>query len=198
MNKKKKEGGGGGVTTANESCWWRRAWRWGTWKRLVNASETSRSQTGHVACFNTPWELLKLSLSLCLCFFFSCISIFLPGTHLGLCVVNLCTSCQTFSLVCLCALCDTVQSGERPPRQHTGHGQTVLGNQGWSLAVVMAVRPAACVSLTLSCWVCLVSGTSFSIHLLLPSLIFKLTTPYPLLSFFPVFPICKKLFHKHL
>lgn len=144
----------------------------------------------HVACFNTPRELLKTFIVILLMFFspfFSCISIFLPGTHLGLCVVlvfNLCTSCQTFSLVCLCALCDTVQSGERPPRQHVaGHGQTVLGNQGWSLAVVKAVRPAACVSLTLSCWVCLVSGTSFSIHLLLPSLFFKLTTPYPILSF---------------
>lgn len=47
-----------------------------------------------------------------------------------------------------------------PPRQHVaGHGQTVRGNQGWSLAAVKA----ACAGLTLSCRVCSVSGTSRSI-----------------------------------
>lgn len=33
--------------------------------------------------------------------------------------------------MCLCAWCDTIQSGERPPRQHVAeHGQTVQGNPG--------------------------------------------------------------------
>lgn len=57
-------------------------------------------------------------------------------------------------------------------------------NQGWSLAVVKAVKLTACVRLTLSCWVCLVSGTFFSIHhLLLVFLFFKLTTPCSFLLF---------------
>lgn len=146
----------------------------------------------------------KLSLSFCLCFFspfFSCISIFLPGTHLGLCVVlvfNLCTSCQTFSLVCLCALCDTVQSGERPPRQHVaGHGQTVLGNQGWSLAVVKAVRPACLCESNI-----ILLGVLGVRHILLhspppPLLVLQTDNSLSYPFIFPLFPICKKLFHKH-
>lgn len=47
----------------------------------------------------------------------------------------------------------------------------------------------------LSCCVCLVSGTSFSVHLLLPSLFFTQITPCPLLYFIPLqLFTCNKLF----
>lgn len=77
MNKKR-----GKVTTANESRWWRRAWRWRTWKRLVNVSETSRSQKGNVARFLTAQELLKLTAIMlcgwhCFFLFLTLISVFL-------------------------------------------------------------------------------------------------------------------------
>lgn len=73
-------------------------------------------------------------------------SIFLPGTRLGLCggcvgvlLSNPRTSWRNTISVSLTRF--TVQRGEGPPRQHVaGHGQTVRGNQGWSLAAVKAAR----------------------------------------------------------
>lgn len=153
MNKKR-----GKVTTANESCWWRRAWRWGTWKRLVNASETSWSQKGNMACFHIAQQLLKLT-AIMLCGW-HCFSLVPYSSH---------------SLVCFCACLmwyGTEWCSERPPSMLL---YRVL--QSWSLAVVKAVSLAAWVELMLFCWVCLVSGTSLSIRLLLSCLFFLQTTP---------------------
>lgn len=55
-------------------------------------------------------------------------------------------------------------------------------NQGWSLAVVKAARAGClCEANIILLGVLLVSGTSFSAHLLLLCLFFTLTTPRPLL-----------------
>lgn len=127
--------GAGGVTTANESCWWRRAWRWGTWKRLVNASETSRSQTGYVACFYSAQENWNLhchyAVRPALCIFLNfwllllCIYLF-PST------VHLTQNTTTLINVSVCRMWySTEWCGGRPPRQHVaGHAQAVQGNPG--------------------------------------------------------------------
>lgn len=180
MNKKLGLGrlGVEGVTTANESCRWRRAWRWGTWKRLVNASETSRSQSGSVARF-----LYSTKTQICIVImhppptpFFSwlhiCMSFhFPPEAKAPACLI------PNFTRLLVCS--------DHPGGASAGHGQSVPDNPG-----LVTGSGQGRWRLTLSHWVCSVSGTSFTIHLLLLCLFFRLTTPLPLLSFGIFSPSC--------
>ena len=72
---------------------------------------------------------------------------------------------------------------DHPESAAARHGQSVPDNPG-----LVTGSGQGRWRLTLSRWVCSVSGTSFTIHLLL-RLFFRLTTPLPLLSF-GIFPSC--------
>lgn len=83
---------------------------------------------------------------------------------------------------------------DHPGGAAAGHGQSIPDNPG-----LVTGSGQGRWRLTLSRWVCLVSGTSFTIHLLLLlCLFFGLTTPLPLLSFgiFSLLPT-SELFHEH-
>lgn len=71
---------------------------------------------------------------------------------------------------------------DHPGSSAAGHGQSVLDNPG-----LVTGGGQGRWRLTLSRWVCSVSGTSFTVHLLLRLLLhclfFRPTTPHPLLSF---------------
>lgn len=133
---------------------------------------------GHVACSNSARELPKLTLSLCICTF---IYVGLAFSYSArICVVlvfNLCASCQNILISVSVwrwktthAACSLDSAGQR------------RSNQGWSLAVVKAARAGClCEANIILLGVLLVSGTSFSAHLLLLCLFFTLTTPRPLL-----------------
>lgn len=109
MNKKE----GVKVTTANECCWERRARRWGTWKRLVNASEISQPQKGNNTCFHTAHGLWRLIFSLC--------SVCVFMVYLNWCKhLKLHISCSSFLIVphypMWCTLL-TKSFSKRPPSQ---------------------------------------------------------------------------------
>lgn len=113
----------------NESCWWRRTWRWGTWEKLINASEADPSQAGKTACFYTEHKPVKLALSLSLCVV-SPLNLSSCNTCVLFQFLTYSTCVKHYQCVCVC-LCDGVQSSERPPRQYVVvHGQTVRNDPG--------------------------------------------------------------------
>lgn len=135
---------------------------------------------GHVACPSSARELPKPPLSLCVCtFIYSCLaySYFSLARICVVLVFNLCACCQNILISV---------SVWRWKTTHTAcsldSASQCRSNQGWSLVVVKAARAGClCEANIILLGVLLVSGTSFSAHLLLLCLFFALTTPCPLL-----------------
>lgn len=135
---------------------------------------------GHVACSNSARELPKLTLS------------WRVGTFIYFCLAYSYFSSARICVVLvfnLCASCQNILISVSVWRWKTTHAACSLdsasqcrSNQGWSLAVVKAARAGClCEANIILLGVLLVSGTSFSAHLLLLCLFFTLTTPRPLL-----------------